>query len=475
MTPQLQDQGISPLLNCPMDVFDLILKSLSPAVRARLCLVNKSLQESVEPNLYASVQWNWLSDHQPTSIVLFVRSVLQRPQLGGHVRSLALMGVPPARSREPDKVPISILQNESYPTTVVDDLLKTQVISGKTWIELLHAGSMDALVALLIAHLPNLTSLHLGPRFTRDNACLGLLLRSALCEPVVPNLPKFEHLRTVNFNTGRFSHSGRLVLQQNTPHVLSFFYLPSIEHLHTSFDGPGDFTWPAPGDQVPVSHNLTELDLGCPIRAAHLGKVLSVTPRLRSLRWDWYHGGVTTPFGNDGAVDLDQIAAGLSLVRETLTELVITARCTVGANKQFPQSSSKGSLKLLVDFPAIKKIQAPIAFLMGWSRNTSLWGMADVVPRTTESLSIMDNLWYHHNTYVWNDQVMLDVVKAWLAQPERLPPNLRFFQVLLKDSHKLELGSVIEELVALGSHVGIEVDVSMQRRTCSLKWSHPAH
>ncbi|KAJ4421291.1 hypothetical protein N0V82_003801 [Gnomoniopsis sp. IMI 355080] len=261
--------------------------------------------------------------------------------------------------------------------------------------------------------------------------------------------------------------------QGNLPNVLSLFYLPSAEHIHTSFYSPGAFTWPAPEGQAPVTNSLTELDLGIPIRAYHLSSVLSVAPRLTSLRWDWYHEGVTTPYGDDKAIDLDEIAAALSVVRETLSTLVITARCMFGANKQFPESSSRGSLQLLADFPSMKRLQAPIAFLMGWSRHKIPWGLADVVPRTIESLTIMDNLWYHHNGYIWNEQAMLEEIKAWLAKPERLPPNLRYFQVLLKSTPNIGLESVSDEFTALGARAGVKVEVSRQRRTCSLKWSHP--
>lgn len=384
------------------------------------------------------------------------------------------MGVSPVRSRQPDEIPNSILKKEDFATSIVNKLLKTHVTPGQTWADLLNAGSMDALVALLIAHLPNLTSLHLGPRFTRDNACLGFLLRSALCNPVDHDTPKFEHLRMVNFNAGRFSHSGRLVRQQNTANVLSFFYLPSIEHIHTSFDNPEDFKWPAPEGQAPVCHNLTELDLGVPIRTAHLWNILSIAPRLKTLRWDWYHAGITTPFGDDKAIDLDQIAAALSLVRETVTKLIITARCTLGANKEFPQSSSKGSLQLLANFPSIKSLQAPIGFLMGWTHDMSPWKLADVVPRTIESITIMDDLWYYHDSYIWNEQAIIGVIKVWLADTERLPPNLQYFQLYLKNTLELGLGFVTDELTALGARVGVKVEISIQRRTCSLKWSHPA-
>lgn len=438
-------------------------------------MVNKTLKGFVEPDLYANMQWMSVSNRQATSIALFIRTIVRRPQLGHHVRTLTLMGVSPSpRSRNHDHLTPSILDQEDLSKCVVNELLHVQVTSAKTWIELLQAGNMDAMVALLIAHVPNLTSLHLGPSFTTNNACFGLLLRSALCEPITHNLPTFTHLRTLNFNAGRFSHSTLSMRHQNAPNVLLFFYLPSIERIRISFDCPGDFTWPSPRCEAPLSHTLRELDLGCPFRAAYLGNTLSVTRNLKSLRWDWHHGGVTSPFGDDGVIDLGQIAAALSIVQETLEQLIITARCTFGANKQFPHCTSRGSLQLLAAFPSIKTLKVPIAFLMGWTRDEQHWNLWDVIPKTVESVIIMDDLWYHNRSYIWTEKAIFDVIKTRLSTPERLPPHLRHLQLISKTRTGLDLGPVGDELKALGSQRGINVDIQRQRRTCSLKWSQRA-
>lgn len=466
----MDDQGASPLLTCPAEVLDLVLKSLSPANYAQLCSVNKSLQEFAEPYLYASVQWTWSRGPPPTPFVLFARSVLRRPQLGRHIRSLSLMGGSPYKIRENEAGDVSILEVERLSTGHLNKFFSTRGKSEKTWIDLLHAGSIDVLVTLLIAHFPNLTSLRLGPNFTKDNQCLGAMLLSALCDPVNHNLPRFEHLRTVNLNTGRCVNTARILRQLNAPSILSFFYLPSIECIRTSFDHVGPLTWTAPGGRAPVCCNSRELDLGVFFRAAYLEIVLSVAHNLKSLRWNWYHEGVTTPHKDDGLIDLDQVSAALSVVRESLTELVITAKCTRGANTQFTQPSCKGSLQLLANFPSMKTLQAPIAFLMGWSRDDPHWGLSDVVPKTIESLTIKDELWYHHQSYIWNEQAVLDVIRAWLADSERLPPNLRHFRLLLKNTLGLDQRLVSDEFEALGARAGVKVEIVRQRRGCSLKW-----
>lgn len=468
VSQQTACQGHSPLLTCPVDVWTLVLKSLSPADHACLCLVSKNLQEFIEPYLYANIRWAWMSDVQATPIVLLTRSVARRPQLGRHVRSLVLMGT--SSHRDVDVVPISMIGNEEFSASLPTELLTARGTSNKAWIDQLHAGNVDALVALLISHLPNLTSLHLGPKFTRDNTYLGLMLRSALCEPAHQCLPRFEHLRAVTLKTGPAPDAARPVRQKNLPNILSFFYLPSIERISTSLDSPEHLTWPAPQGRAPASMGLTELELVRPFVTAHLSNVLSVVHGLKSLRWDWYHGGVTSPSGDNGVIDLDQIAAALSLARESLTEITITAKCTLGANKHFAKPNSQGSLQLLANFPRMRSLQAPIAFLMGWSREDSHWGLSDVVPGTVESVTIMDELWYHHHKYIWREEAVLDVIKAWLADPGKLPPNLRYCRLAMKNTVGLELAPKCDQLKSLGALVGVRVEILTQRRKCSLHW-----
>lgn len=471
ISEQMEYHGIPPLLTCPADVWDLILRSLSPADMARLCLINESMRGFIEPHLYANLRWAWTSDNQARTIVLCLRSLVRRPQLGLYVRSLALMWAP--SQRDVDYVPMSVSEKEELSTGLPTALINVRGPLVQAWIDRLHAGEIDALVALLLSRLPSLISLHLGPRFTKDNSCLGLILRSALCDPVNHGLPNFQHLRTVTLKTSPFLESARAQRQKNIHNVLSFFYLPSIERISASIDSPEHFRWPAPGGEAPVSLHLTELDVTRPCRAAHLGNVLSVAPNLKSLRWDWFHAGVTSPSGDDGVIDLDQIAAALSLVRESITELIITAKCTLGANKIFPEPTSIGSMKILADFPRMKSLQAPIAVLAGWALNDPHWVLSDVVPKTIESVTIMDDLWFNHQTYVWNEQAVLDVIKAWLANPAQLSPNLRHCSLLLKNKLGLDLGPEIDELKALGARVGVTVDVSMQPRKCSLKHLRP--
>ncbi|RJE20068.1 hypothetical protein PHISCL_07587 [Aspergillus sclerotialis] len=59
-------------------------------------------------------------------------------------------------------------------------------------------------------------------------------------------------------------------------------------------------------------------------RRGCLGEIVAVTKNLETLRWMWYYdSGVMDNFTTQ-TVDLDQIAAALSHVQGTLTDLTIT-------------------------------------------------------------------------------------------------------------------------------------------------------
>lgn len=60
----------------------------------------------------------------------------------------------------------------------------TRVPYSDRWLQKLRNGTTGAVVALLLAQLPNLRCLRLENDFVRRSALLGMVLRSSICEPV---------------------------------------------------------------------------------------------------------------------------------------------------------------------------------------------------------------------------------------------------------------------------------------------------
>ncbi|KAB8228860.1 uncharacterized protein BDW43DRAFT_315499 [Aspergillus alliaceus] len=183
---------------------------------------------------------------------------------------------------------------------------------------------MDAFVTLLLSQLPRLRRLYLGQNFFRECPLMGMMLRSALCEETQDShLPSFTHLQDVSaVPPGLGLKFRRYTNVRNTADVLPLFYLPSVEQIWAFVDTPVTFIWP--GRYPPDPSRFASLDVTM-LREGHLGQMLSVTRGLRKLQWDWYYRpDLEDRFVTD-IIDLDQIAADLSHVQETLADLTITA------------------------------------------------------------------------------------------------------------------------------------------------------
>lgn len=86
------------LLECNEDVLRLILGYLSKADLRAVCLVHPHLRGLAEPLLYSTIEFTWSRRFQPHPITSLVRSLLQRPELGGHIHRVT------QGSRQPGKL-----------------------------------------------------------------------------------------------------------------------------------------------------------------------------------------------------------------------------------------------------------------------------------------------------------------------------------------------------------------------------------
>jgi hypothetical protein len=109
---------------------------------------------------------------------------------------------------------------------------------------------------------------------------------------------------------------------RNTADALPFFELLAVQHIGALIDNLATFSWLVA--HPPSPRSLESLNVSF-VREGRLGKLLSVTQGLRKLQrfWVWreyLHGAFVTDI-----VDLEKIAADLSRVRGTLTDLAIRA------------------------------------------------------------------------------------------------------------------------------------------------------
>lgn len=408
---------------------------LSPSEHRALGLVNKKCRALAEPFLYSRIQWTWLAPQPPAAFVQFLRRVLARPQLAAHITHLHLDGDTfryQGFGMTNPKIPISSAELDEP----VAFIRRTGVPFGDLWVQELRQGTIDAFVALLLAQSPNLKCLYLGHNFTQHSALIGKVLRSTVCEAVEYHLPTFRQLREVYFLLADSEDEARDKKVKNTADILPFFYLPNLKHLSASIENPDSFTWPAACP--PVQTKLKSLDLSR-IREDYLRELLSVTPNLETLRWHWYFdSGVEDRFVTQ-ILDLDRLAAAISHVRDTLSELTLSAEVSIGGSDPFyPAVKLEGSLHAMAQFGGLKKLQIPWPLLAGFEKDTTK-RLRDFVPKNIESLVITDDLRLQNEDkmdrslpeWEWTHSTIVDVLQSWLKDWKTCTPHLRRISLVI--------------------------------------------
>ncbi len=82
----------SPFASLPADIVPLLFAPLSRLDFYSLCLVCREIRALAEPYLYSNIHFSWEIESRPPPLPAIVRTILERPELGGHVRSLIVDG-----------------------------------------------------------------------------------------------------------------------------------------------------------------------------------------------------------------------------------------------------------------------------------------------------------------------------------------------------------------------------------------------
>ncbi|EAW21126.1 uncharacterized protein NFIA_062870 [Aspergillus fischeri NRRL 181] len=322
---------------------------------------------------------------------------------------------------------------------------------------------MDAFVTLLLSQLPSLRRLYLDKNFARESRLMGMMLRSALCEESQhSHLPSFTHLQDVSVvYPGLGLHIRRFTDVRNSADVLPLFYLPSVEQITTLVDNPAaTFMWP--GKDPPKSSKLASLDLTM-LREGPLGQVLSVTRGLRKLQWDWYYREDLQDDSVTDIINLDQIAADLSHVQETLTDLTITAATDLAeAAPEHPEVTFRGSFKTFSALQMLKNLEVPIPFLLGFSPlEPNVVGLGEALPKNIEWLTVTDDLCLQREwEWAYETEYLLRAVRSWLQDWKRFTPRLRGFRLLSRIYKVRDWDPELREgLRDMGAQAGIQVQI----------------
>lgn len=422
----------SALITSPTEILRGVFVHLDQADFLALGRTHRTLLPVIEPLLYSRVKFTWNDSHTPP-IPQFLRTIIQRPELATCVKGLALDGNDfdaDMRAYRHQSPKFAVTEDDLRP--LIECATGFNVSYRAEWIQRLRSGTMDAFVALLLSQLSSLTSLSLGENFCRESYLVGHVLRTSLCEEG-DCFHAFQHLRDVSMLYPAIGlDQRRHTTARNTADVLPTFYLPTVEKLRVFIDSSVIFEWPTVSH--PTAQSLLSLDLTM-IREGNLGKLLSVTPRLESLKWDWYYRQDLRDDSVTDVINLDQIAADLALVRDTLTSLSITAGADVSqADPAPPELYFKGPYSTFSGLNNLKLLEVPIPFLFGFSQSDpNILGLEKVLPKNLEWLNLTDRLCYQEEwQWEWEMDYLLDVISSWFGRKDKFTPYLRGIRFMLE-------------------------------------------
>jgi hypothetical protein len=447
--------------DCPTEILCGIFGLMPLSSVHALLFTNKRLRNITEPLLYSRIEWTWLFDKTPPPIQHLLRSVLDRPELGRYIRCLALKRHCPLWFRQYEPPPKVELDGQVLADSIAW-VKKINVSFAEGWIRELRAGTMDALLAVLVSRLPDLTTLRIEFNFAMKCHLLGKMMRSALTERGGKTiLPNFELLQDITFRGEvELGVPGRV---PNTEVGLTFFYLPNIRRLSALIENPiGSTNWLTElPRRVP---SLVSLDLNR-VREPLLTRILAATSNLRSLRWRWYHyptSGSKDPENWDPTIDLDQVSTALEPLCVTLIDLEIHGAVGIGdqARPEPPEVFIKGSLSGLSRCSRLVNLQAPLPLLMGSFSPNVTRKLEDVVPRNIECLGLWDVDFDYNDQNEWDDEALWCILGSWLKDHHwrEVTPNLRQITLFMSDVTLWE-PPVTENLAALCAEVGVGFEV----------------
>ena len=165
---------------------------------------------------------------------------------------------------------------------------------------------------------------------------------------------------------------------------------------------------------------------------------------------------------------MNQLAADVTLVGETLTYLRISASTDVIEITRLPDTQLKGSLNLFFGLTRLKTLEVPIPFLIGFSESDpNILGPEELLPTSLEWLHLTDDLSYHSD-WNWMQDVdyFLSLISSWLLQGKQFTPYLRRIRFVWKhtvvDDWTEEADPKFKALGIQAAQAGVQFEVIEQ-------------
>lgn len=475
----LLDTNMVFLNEVPNDILLCIFEVCSRRSITELSKVNRRFHILSQPQLYNTINWKWLDNNWKGEggvippILLLLRTIFTTPDVARLIHFVKLEGNSfcaqgPYRRAKSPKIPLDSISASELDIILsavksIQSKIRMPLGQENLLAEEFRAGTMDAMLPILLSQLPNLRFLHLAHNFTKEIPLLAIVLKTLLCSPEQSRegkeqterfaLSSFESLQEVTFTPSIDSEGYRHYIpfsQRNITWgesrrdivytaVLPFLYAPRIERIRATIEEPHTaFHWLSWDDSntsatareipPPIAKTLKHLDITL-LREENLGKILAQCPKLEALRWKFRanpHRMYPAPF-----LDCRVLEGALENVKGTLTSLVLELyfEDSRDISEYTPVHGILSTLTSLRSFPLLERLAIPWVLLLGLSPSLKM-GLDGVLPRGLKELVLTDDLfceWSNdENRGEWEDEdILLVVVEKWLEEWREDVPRLQ--------------------------------------------------
>ena len=408
----------------PIEVLHGILGHLHPSDLQALCLGSWSLYAGAVKVLYREVvvTHKWEARGKVPS-ALFLRALLNRPQLPGLVESLTFLedGEPdiendfqPRRMGDQfnasDRRQAGEKSARCYPIFTSQELgLAQHRIGGlpippalkDIWQQELSNGRLDAFAGLSFLACIDLKALHLSSGYLQ-----GELSKQAMRILACHRQP--TSLLNISLSSDVVSTEDVYLHTVTYPFFLDLLRLPKIQSISVPLPA-ACLEWTS---QVPSSSLQTLVLHHCQLYEESLGQILQATPRLRQLEFDSvieYCAGPRPGRLPDECFDCERLEASLQHVQSSLEKLKLSVYYFhFGVDfKGRGVRGSTGSVSSLHRFKKLSSLEVPYVVLLGWTpSNDDPGSLERRLPPHLNKLTLTDDLLDMEDSG-WSDEALL--------------------------------------------------------------------
>jgi hypothetical protein len=400
-----------------LDVRDLINLSIT-------CI---SLYSVLEPEIYQTIGWTWHHSSKMNSrpIDVLLCTIMDKPQRATWVKNINFRELGFG-----DKPFLGVGKFSDEEVRCVRLLLESaQFPDIEEWIDDLRQGSIDAVLAVILMQLCNLSSLTIDLFLRHDDdmayvtpntSRIGQFLRHAMLAPASASLARLTHLEQLNWPSANFPGPMCFLRPTDMSYAQPLLGLPALQRLSVKIDQQPFGRIPKYPWTIPVAKHLTTLQLRfSTVSFTALEGILSSAPSLAALDIECSRDMGCLEAGDLWSFNGEALLNALTRCSSTLKAARIV--CTVNdpildvpVSEFFP--SPLGSLSQLYN---LETVEICLPLLLGIS-NISVDAIQVAMPASLERIIIRED-----GYNIVDASRLKDVVNGLAIEKYSNPPRLK--------------------------------------------------